>query len=204
MFDPAGATAPLPPFDPSAWTRQLARRPDAEPPFDPARIPSGAALLPDSCFYIDALKGLVPPDIAALVRAPTRPLLHATVCRAELAAGAAKLPPADPRTPASRARIAAVLARMPAERLVQPSPAAWDEAGMLAGTLARTRGLAKGAHLTLVLDAAILLAALERGAIVLTANLRDFDPLLQLRPEARALFYRPVPPRARGGPVTVG
>ena len=194
----------MPPFDPALWTRQLARRPDAELPFDPALVSPGAALLPDSCFYIDALKGLVPPGVAALVRAPTRPLLHATVCRAELAAGAAKLLPADSRTPASRARIASVLARMPAGHLVQPSPAAWDGAGALAGTLARTQGLAKGAHLALVLDAAVLLTALEREAVVLTANLRDFDLLLQLRPEARALFYRPVPPGSRSNPVTVG
>jgi len=204
MSEADGTRTPVPPFDPAIWTRQLPHRPDAELPFDPALVPPGAALLPDSCFYIDALKGLVPPAVAALVRAPTRPLLHSTVCRAELAAGAAKLPPADPRTPASRARIASMLARMPVERSVQPSPAAWDGAGALAGTLARTQGLAKGAHLALVLDAAVLLTALERGAVVLTANVRDFDLLLQLRPEARVLLYRPVPPRLRGSPVAVG
>jgi len=204
MSDPAGTPAPLPPFDPAAWTRQLARRPDAELPFDPTLVPPGAALLPDSCFYIDALKGLVPPEVTALVRAPTRPLLHSTVCRAELAAGAAKLPLTDPRTPASRARIASMLARMPEGRLVQPSSAAWDGAGMLAGTLARAQGLAKGAHLTLVLDAAVMLTALERGAVVLTANVGDFDLLLQLRPEAQVLFYRLVPSGSRSDPVAVG
>lgn len=204
MSDPAGTLAPFSHFDPGAWTRQLVRRPDAELPFDPALVPPGAALLPDSCFYIDALKGLVPPEVTILVRAPTRPLLHSTVCRAELAAGAAKLPPADPRTPASRARIAAMLARMPAERLVQPSPAAWDQAGMLAGTLARTQGLAKGAHLALLLDAAILLTALEQRAVVLTANVGDFDLLLQLRPTAQVLLYRLVPSGSRGNPIAVG
>ncbi len=204
MSDPAGTPAPLPSFDPAAWTRQLARRPDAELPFDPGLVPPGAALLPDSCFYIDALKGLVPPEVTALVRAPIRLLLHSMVCRAELAAGAAKLPLADPRTPASLARIASMLARMPAERLVQPSPAAWDQAGMMAGTLARTQGFAKGAHLALVLDAAVLLTALERGAVVLTANIGDFDLLLELRPEAQVLLYRLVAPGSRGNPIAVG
>jgi len=204
MSEPGGARPPAPPFDPAAWSRQLSHRPDAELPFDPALVPHGAALLPDSCFYIDALKGLVPPGVAALVRLPTRPLLHSTVCRAELTAGSAKLPLADPRTPAPRARISSMLARMPGERLIQPSAAAWDEAGALAGTLARTQGLAKGAHLTLVFDAAVLLTALERDAVVLTANVRDFDLLLQLRPEARVLLYRPVPPGLRGDPVAVG
>ena len=204
MSEPGGACPPAPPFDPAAWSRQLSHRPDAELPFDPALVPHGAALLPDNCFYIDALKGLVPPGVAALVRMPTRPLLHSTVCRAELTAGAAKLPLADPRTPASRARIASMLARMPGERLVQPSAGAWDEAGALAGTLARTQGLAKGAHLTLVLDAVVLLTALERDAVALTANVRDFDLLLQLRPKARALLYRPVPPGLRGAPVAIG
>jgi predicted nucleic acid-binding protein len=191
-------------FDPALWTRQLTRRSDSDLPFDPASVARGAAILPDSCFYIDAVKGLVPPSVAALVETPMRRLLHSTVCRAELAAGAAKLPVADPRTPASRARIASILARMPAENLVQPSAAAWDAAGALAGTLARTQGLAKGAHLTLLLDAAILLSALERNACVITANVGDFDLLAQLRPEAKLLFYRPVLAQVRSRPAEVG
>jgi predicted nucleic acid-binding protein len=191
-------------FDPALWTRQLTRRSDSDLPFDPASVARGAAILPDSCFYIDAMKGLVPPSVAALVETPMRRLLHSTVCRAELAAGAAKLPLADPRTPGSRARIASVLDRMPAENLVQPSAAAWDGAGALAGTLARTQGLAKGAHLTLLLDAAILLSALERNACVITANVGDFDLLAQLRPEAKLLFYRPVLAQVRSRPAEVG
>jgi predicted nucleic acid-binding protein len=191
-------------FDPARWVRQLTRRADADLPFDPASVAGAAAILPDSCFYIDAVKGLVPPSVAALVETPMRRLLHSTVCRAELAAGAAKLPVADPRTPGSRARIASILARMPAENLVQPSPAAWDAAGALAGTLARTQGLAKGAHLTLLLDAAIMLSALERNAVVITANVGDFDLLTQLRPEAKLLLYRPVLAQVRGRPVEVG
>jgi predicted nucleic acid-binding protein len=186
-------------FDPALWTRQLTRRSDSDLPFDPASVAGGAAILPDSCFYIDAVKGLVPPSVAALVETPMRRLLHSTVCRAELAAGAAKLPVADPRTPGSRARIASILARMPAENLVQPSAAAWDAAGALAGTLARTQGLAKGGHLTLLLDAAILL-----NAVVITANVGDFDLLTQLRPEAKLLFYRPVLAQVRSRPVEVG
>jgi len=203
MSEPDRAPPPAPPFDPAAWSRQLSHRPDAELPFNPALVPHGATLLPDSCFYINALKGLVPSGVAALVRMPTRRLLHSTVCRAELTAGSAKLPLTDPRTPASRARILSMLARMPGERLIQPSAAAWDEAGAMAGTLARTQGLAKGAHLTLVFDATVLLTALEQDATVLTANVRDFDLLLQLRPEARVLLYRAIPPGLRGDPVVV-
>jgi predicted nucleic acid-binding protein len=190
-------------FDPALWTWQLTRRSDSDLPFDPASVAEGAAILPDSCYYIDAVKGLVPPSVGALVETPFRRLLHSTVCRSELAAGAAKLPVADPRTPGSRARIASILARMPAENLVQPSAAAWDAAGALAGTLARTQGLAKGAHLTLLLDAAILLSALERNAVVITANVGDFDLLGQLRPQAKLLFYRPVLAQVRGRPVEV-
>jgi predicted nucleic acid-binding protein len=191
-------------FDPACWTRQLVRRPDADLPFDPAGVAAGAAILPDSCFYLDALKGLVPEAVASLVRTPLRRLLHSTICRAELSAGAAKLPPSDARTPASRTRIAGMLERMPKEQLVQPTANAWDEAGALAGTLARTQGFAKGAHLALVLDAAILLTAMERNAVVVTANVADFDLLLQLRPRASVLFYRPGSSLARGRPVEVG
>lgn len=191
-------------LDPAAWTRQLPYRPDIDLPFQPEHVDASLALLPDSCFYIDALKGLVPEAVADLVKTPARALLHSTICRAELLAGSAKLPLTDARTPTSRARIKAMLGRMPSERVFQPSPAAWDEAGPLAGTLARTQGLAKGAHLTLVLDAAILLTAVEREAVVLTANIRDFDLLLQLRPDANVLLYRPVGSSLRSAPVTVG
>jgi len=190
-------------FDPALWTRQLTRRSDSDLPFDPALLADGAAILSDSCFYIDAVKGLVPPSLAALVETPMRRLLHSTVCRAELAAGAAKLPVADPRTPGSRACNASILARMPAENLVQPSAAAWEGAGALAGPLARTQGLANGAHLTLLLDAAILLSALERNAVVITANVGDFDLLTQLRPDAQLLFYRPVLAQVRSRLVEV-
>ena len=97
-----------------------------------------------------------------------------------------------------------MLNRMPSERVLQPSAAAWDEAGALAGTLARTQGLMKGAHLTLILDAVILLTAAERQAVVITANVRDFDLLLQLRPEAGVLLYRPLSVSKRGSPVPLG
>lgn len=199
MSEPGRAPPPRPPFDPAAWSRQLSHRPDAELPFDPDLVPHGATLLPDSCFYIDALKGLVPSGVAALIRMLTRRLLHSTVCRAKLTAGSAKLPLTDPRTPTSRARILSMLGRMPSEGLVQSSAAAWDEAG----TLARTQGLAKGAHLTLLFDTSVFLTALERDATVLTANVRDFDVLLQLRPEARVLLYRAAPLGQRGNPVAV-
>ena len=59
----------------------------------------------------------------------------------------------------------------------------------------------KRAHLTLVLDAAILLTAVERGAVVITANVRDFDLLAQLEPDAGVLLYRPVPASKRGSPL---
>ena len=190
-------------FNPATWTRQLTRRPDSDLLFDSEQVDPRSALLFDSCFYIDAMKGLVPPRVADLVKSPARAALHSTICRAELTAGSAKLPIADPRTSGSRARIQTVLDRMLPERIVQPSTAAWDEAGSLAGTLARTQGLAKGAHLTLVLDAAILLTAVTHGAVVITANIRDFDLLLQLRPEANVLFYRPVEKQVRGAPLVV-
>lgn len=174
---------------PEAQTRQLARREDAALPFNPEAVGPRPVLL-DSCAYIDAGRGRLPAAVAALLTTPGRVLLHCVVCRAELHAGAAKLSPDDPRTAEARARIAAMLARMPGERIVAPSQAAWDMAGRLAGTLARAQGMAKGAHVQLLQDAAILLAAEERGAVAITANIADFDLLTQLRPAAGVLFYR--------------
>ena len=48
------------------------------------------------------------------------------------------------------------------------------------------------------------MTALERKAVVLTANVGDFDLLLQLQPEAQVLLYRLIPSGSRGNPVAVG
>ncbi|WP_348640715.1 hypothetical protein [Mesorhizobium sp. AA22] len=63
------------------------------------------------------------------------------------------------------------------------------EARMLAGLVMRLSGSARGESPTLLNDASLYLQALERGWIVLTRNVRDFDYFDQLLPVGRVLFY---------------
>lgn len=63
---------------------------------------------------------------------------------------------------------------------------------MLAGLLARLSGADPGRRSALLNDARLYLHALERGWIVLTRNLRDFDVFHQLLPAGRVLFYEQV------------
>ena len=59
------------------------------------------------------------------------------------------------------------------------------QAGMLAGLVSRLSGADPG----LLNDASLYLQALERGWIVLTRNVRDFEIFDQLLPAGRVLFY---------------
>ena len=62
------------------------------------------------------------------------------------------------------------------------------EAGMLAGLVARLSGIDRGEGPSLLNDASLYLQALERGCIMLTRNLRDFDYFDQILPADRVLF----------------
>ena len=63
------------------------------------------------------------------------------------------------------------------------------EAGMAAGLAARLSGAASHGSQTLLNDASLYLQAVERGWVVLTRNIRDFDFFDQLLPAERVLFY---------------
>jgi hypothetical protein len=86
-----------------------------------------------------------------------------------------------------------------------PGPAAWAEAGTLAGILARTQfGLARprtvlgsGAaeqqresRRRLLNYALIFLCAGEHGAILVSGNVADIDVLMRFRSDIRVLLYR--------------
>ncbi len=86
-----------------------------------------------------------------------------------------------------------------------PGPAAWAEAGMLAGMLARTQfGLARPRNTLesgaaeqqresrrrLLNDALIFLCAGEHGAVLVSGNVADIDVLLRFRPDIPVLLYR--------------
>ena len=61
--------------------------------------------------------------------------------------------------------------------------------------LCRLQGYGRDRKLRALHDCVLYLQAQKLGFTVLTANVADFDVLLQLVPAGRALFYRRAGPR---------
>ncbi len=173
--------------------------------FDPAAMPDGVPIMLDTNVYIARTARRVPPRIDAFVEART--VLHCGVALAELAVTAGLLDPADPRTPIHRDPLKRLLETIPMAACRSPGPAAWAEAGMLSGILARTQlGLASpkkdlspaeaccqaGRRREALLDALIFLTAREQEAILVSSNITDMDLLSRFRPDVQVLLFRQV------------
>lgn len=150
---------------------------------------AGAEVLIDSCVYIDVLQARAPEAVKALLR--TRIVNHSSVCLAELTHLFGRLDPAHRRTKAVLSEIQRVVQNIPDHRLTTPSETAMGEAGMLAGLVSRLTGAPRVEAPALFNDACIYLHALERGWVVLTRNIRDYDLFDQLLPAGRLLLYEP-------------
>lgn len=189
---------------PDAFAASLPRRPDAELPFDLARHAGDVPVIFDATFYVHRLQNKLPREVIDFAAA--RPSLHSAVALEEIAISFGLLDPAHAQTATNRAALLSVLRSVPAANLVAPSPAAWIEAGVVAGILARTQlGLARskqglspaevccqtGKRRRLLNDALIFLSARESGAVLVTGNVADMDLMLRFRPDARLLLYRP-------------
>jgi hypothetical protein len=189
---------------PSAYATTLRYRPDTALPFDPAAAPSLPLLL-DTTFYLHRGSGKLPPGIRALIASRRHMVHNCGVACAELAISIGLLDPADPRTTTTIGAIRAHLDQMAEDRTVAPSASAWTEAAVLAGILARIQGLAvakralnpdqaccqEGHRRKLLLDALIYLTAVEQDMLLISANVRHMDLLLQLHPTRNVLLYRP-------------
>ncbi|WP_428490631.1 hypothetical protein [Rhodopila sp.] len=81
-----------------------------------------------------------------------------------------------------------MFASIPANRLLVPDAETWADAGIVAGTLARTQGLPKQRSKELLDDAVIYLCAAKNGLPVLTDNKADFDLLQQSAPTGNFIF----------------
>lgn len=158
---------------------QLRFLPSLKPPFP--------KFLLDTTVYIDALQGRLPDDAEIALRAGS--LWHSTVTEAELAAIAGLLDPAHPDTAHAIAQVAASIEQRPAHRILTPDRDTWREAGIVAGLLARLQRYGKNERRKALNDALIFLTAAKHGCVVLTANVSDFDLLMQLDPRGRAVFY---------------
>lgn len=146
-----------------------------------------AAIMLDTNVYIRNAAGTLPPPAAALVDRGM--LFHCSVCIAELAAGVANANPRRPAWKAIRDYYAGLIATFSPTRVLAPDPQIWAEAGLIAGTLARTQRFQPHQRKECLNDALILLTAARAGLPVLTANRDDFDIIQQLAPQGRFIHF---------------
>ena len=172
-------------FDPG---RTLARRPDDELPFVDEDLIGGQCLLLDTCVYIDQMQDRTPRVLDELIA--HRQVNHSTVAIQELMHTVGVLNPSDARTAAVVAEIGALIKAMPPHRIFAPDIDVLGRAALLSGILCRLQGYEKDGKLRALQDCVLFLQAQKLGLVVLTANVGDYDILLQLIPRGRALFYR--------------
>lgn len=164
------------------------RRGDDELPFVNASLTSGQGLLLDTCVYIDQMQGRSPSMLDDLIA--QRQVNHSTVAIQELMHTVGVLSPSDARTRAVIAVIGKQIKAMPPHRIFAPDVEVLGRAALLSGILCRLQGYEKDGRLRALQDCVLFLQAQKLGLVALTANVSDYDILLQLIPTGRALFYR--------------
>ncbi len=177
-------------FDPG---QTLARRADSALPFATEGRIGGQAMLLDSCVYIDQAQGRAPDIVAAFIHA--RQTNHSSVAIQELMHAVGVLDPRDARSAAAIDVIRSLVRAMPPYRTFTPDVDVLGRAALLSGMLCRLQGYGRDRKLRALHDCVLYLQAQKLGFTVLTANVADFDVLLQLVPAGRALFYRRAGPR---------
>ena len=168
--------------------RTLARRADEALPFVQAGPIGGQGLLLDTCVYIDQMQDRSPQVLDDLIA--HRQVNHSIVAIQELMHTVGVLGPSDARTAGVVAEIGKQIEAMPPHRIFAPDEEVLGRAALLSGILCRLQGYGKDGKLRALQDCVLFLQAQKLGLIVLTANVADYDILLQLIPAGRALFYR--------------
>ncbi len=137
----------------------------------------------DTNVYISRAAGRLPAPLCEVIDRSI--LFHCSVALAELAVGVAHADPSRPGWPALRQHYAAMFASVPNSRLMTPDAQVWADAGVIAGTLARTQCFQPQKRKECLNDALIFLTAAKFGLPVLTTNRDEFDLIQQLAPEGR-------------------
>ena len=119
-----------------------------------------------------------------------RQINHSTVAIQEMMHTVGVLNPSDPRTASVIDVIGKQIRAMPPHRIFAPDIEVLGRAALLSGILCRLQGYEKDGKLRALQDCVLFLQAQRLGLVVLTANVGDYDILLQLVPTGRALFYR--------------
>jgi hypothetical protein len=172
-------------FDPQ---RTLARRRDEQLPFVDASGIAGQGLLLDTCVYIDQMQDRSPAVLDDMIA--RRQVNHSTVAIQELMHTVGVLSRSDARTAGVIDEIGNQIKAMPPHRVFAPDAEVLGRGALLSGILCRLQGYGKDAKLRALQDCVLFLQAQKLGLVVLTANVGDYDLLLQLVPAGRALFYR--------------
>jgi predicted nucleic acid-binding protein len=146
-----------------------------------------APLLLDTNVYIMSAAGRLSEPAADLVDRGL--LFHCSVCIGELATGLANADPTRPEWRAMRAHYRDLIATFPSTRVLEPDGEIWAEAGLIAGSLARTQHFQRHQRKECLNDALIYLTAAKAGLSVLTANRDEFDLIQQLAPWGRFVHF---------------
>lgn len=173
---------------PEKHLRQLSARPDHELISVSDLASAGAVpLMADTNVYINDAAGRLPEMVRTLLDRTI--LFHCSVCIGEIATGVAN---GDPRRQGWKdacAVYAEVLGAIPASRLLTPDAQVWGDAGLVAGTLARTQRYQSNQRKEMLNDALIVLTAAKAGIAVLTSDRDHYDLLQQLCPDVRFVHY---------------
>jgi predicted nucleic acid-binding protein len=146
-----------------------------------------AVLLLDTNVYIMSAAGTLPDAVTLLIDRGL--LFHCSVCIGEITTGVANADPARVGWKAIRDHYNTLISRIPATRLLTPDAEIWAEAGLIAGTLARTQRFQRHQRKECLNDALIFLTAAKAGLPVLTANRDEFDLIQQLAPDGRFIHF---------------
>lgn len=172
-------------FDPGA---PLSRRPDSDLPFVEGTVAASPPLLLDTGVYIHQIQAQAPAAVEDLISKSS--VNHSTVAVQELMHTVGVLDPKHNGTSAVISSIQSLISAMPDHRVFAPDADVLGRAAILSGMLCRLQGYAKDDRHKAHQDCVLFLQAQKLGFTVLTANLTEFDYLLQLIPSGRVLFYR--------------
>ncbi len=152
------------------------------------RIDQGSKVLLDTTIYVDQLQKKLPESLELSLKFAI--IWHSSVTACELCVLLGLLDPLHPGSARSMEEVTRFVDKRQEHRTINPTEDSWIQAGILAGLLARLQQYGKAEQRRALNDALIFLSAAKAGLTVLTRNVADYDLLMQLAPQGRAIFYR--------------
>lgn len=149
-------------------------------------------LMLDTSVYISRLSDQLPGEVVRLLDQSV--IEHSSVALCELAHPFGRLDRDHSDTATTLDAIRATIASVPENRLSTPSTKAIIQAGIVTGVIARRKTLPRHDRQPMLNDVTLLFHALEKGCVLLTGNISDFDLIEQVVPAARmrVLYYRTI------------